>query len=149
MAEDSNRTRTQQWWVQKHCLLYNTTNTASWYGRILQLCDPDSPHYQPMFQKVMGVLPGTEDSVLQLLPGGAFLMHAKSTWVAVCASARLDSINWQLPAGAHDVRLLVQTWMLCVLHLRLLHLRLLHLKLPSPLISRSYLSTNKHKSLRA
>ena len=103
MAEDSNRTSIQQWWVQKHCLLYNTTNTASWYGRILQLCDPDSPHYQPMFQKVMGVLPGTEDSVLQLLPGGAFLMHAKSTWVAVYASARLDSINWMLPAGAYDV----------------------------------------------
>ena len=68
MAEDSNRTSIQQWWVQKHCLLCNTTNTASWDGRILQLCDPDSPHFQPMFQKVMGVLPGTEDSVLQLLP---------------------------------------------------------------------------------
>ena len=146
MAEDSNRTSIQQWWVQKHCLLYNTTNTASWYGRILQLCDPDSPHYQPMFQKVMGVLPGTEDSVLQLLPGGAFLMHAKSTWVAVYASARLTaSIGSSLQAHM----MLVQTWMLCMLHLRLLHLRLLHLKLPSPLISRSCLSTNKHKSLRA
>lgn len=41
--------------------------------------------------------------MLQLLPGGAFLMHAKSTWVAVYASARLDSINWMLPVGAYDV----------------------------------------------